>query len=88
MGIFFCFFAIFYSFFRKNDEKLTCVFGVRAYLIDFLFGGFYLYLAVVIPTPTSSLGDPFSPELLLGFYGLDVISLRAGSMADSSNLFY
>jgi len=36
---------------------------------------FVLYLALVIPTPTSSMGDPFayaalrvSSELLLGFY--------------------
>jgi len=27
-----------------------------------------LGLAVVIPTPTSTCGDPFSPKLLLGFY--------------------
>ena len=33
-GDFFCFFTFFYSFFRKNDEKLAYVFGVRAYLID------------------------------------------------------
>jgi len=38
-GGFFCFFAIFYSFFRKNDEKLAYVFGVRACLIDFGSGG-------------------------------------------------
>ena len=40
MKIFRDFFAIlrfFYSFFRKNDEKLACFFGVRAYLIDFGF---------------------------------------------------
>jgi len=29
---------------------------------------FYLGLAGVIPTPTSSMGDPFSSELLLGFH--------------------
>ena len=40
-GGFFCVFAIFHSFFCKNDEKLTCFFGVRAYLIDFCSGGFY-----------------------------------------------
>ena len=34
-GDYFCFFAIFYSFFCKNDEKLAYVFGVRACLIDF-----------------------------------------------------
>ena len=34
-GFFFCVFAVFYSFFRKNDDKLACVFEVRAYLIDF-----------------------------------------------------
>ena len=40
-GDFFCVFAIFHSFFCKNDEKLAYVFGVRACLIDFCSGGFY-----------------------------------------------
>ena len=31
-------------------------------------GDFVLGLAVVIPTPTSTCGGPFSSELLLGFY--------------------
>ena len=67
-GDFICVFAFFYSFFRKNDEKLAYVFGVRAYLIDFGSGGFYLGLAGVIPTPTSSFGVPILVGITTRFF--------------------
>ena len=35
---------------------------------EFWRGDFVLGLAVVIPTPTSTCGGPFSSKLLLGFY--------------------
>ena len=36
-------------------------------------GDFVLCSAVVIPTPTSSMGDPFSSEFLLGLLGDKIV---------------
>jgi len=86
-GDFFCVFAFFFSFFRKNDEKLAYVFGVRAYLIDFAIrlcpcgtttrqaGDFTLGLAVVIPTPTSLCGGPFASQLVVSRRNYYLVSM-------------
>ena len=44
------------------------------------WGEFTSGLAVVIPTPTSSMGDPFSPELLLRFYVMLIYKLKEFKM--------